>query len=69
VKAKLDGEYASALKAGKGLKMDIKCFRGSLGVFAGDKSVVEGGTGEMKKAEEQTTSQTEEAEEKETIAK
>ena len=53
VKAKLDGEYAEALKAGKGLKMDIKCFLGSLGVFAGDKSVVEGGTGEMKKAEEQ----------------
>lgn len=49
VKAKLDGDYASALKAGKGLKMDIKCFLGSLGVFAGDKSVVEGGTGEMKK--------------------
>ena len=50
VKAKLDGEYASALKAGKGLKMDIKCFLGSLGVFAGDKSVVEGGTGNLKKA-------------------
>lgn len=63
VKAKLDGEYASALKAGKGLKMDIKCFLGSLGVFAGDKSVVEGGTGEMKK--EQKT----EEQEKETIAK
>lgn len=62
VKAKLDGEYASALKAGKGLKMDIKCFLGSLGVFAGDKSIVEGGTGEMKKAEEQT-------EQKETVGK
>ena len=52
VKAKLDGEYAGALKAGKGLKMDIKCFLGSVGVFKGDKSVVEGGTGEMKKQEE-----------------
>lgn len=52
-KAKLDGEYAGALKAGKGLKMDIKCFLGSLGVFAGDKSVVEGGTGEMKKDREE----------------
>lgn len=62
-KAKLDGEYASALKAGKGLKMDIKCFLGSLGVFAGDKSIVEGGTGEMKK--EQKT----EEQEKETVAK
>lgn len=48
VKAKLDGEYAKNI----GLKMDIKCFLGSLGVFAGDKSVVEGGTGEMKKREE-----------------
>ena len=48
VNAKLDGEYAKNI----GLKMDIKCFLGSLGVFAGDKSVVEGGTGEMKKREE-----------------
>lgn len=64
VKAKLDGEYAEKI----GLKMDIKCFLGSLGVFAGDKSVVEGGTGEMKKAEE-AVDQTEKTEEKETIAK
>lgn len=49
VKAKLDGEYAANL----GLKMDIKCFLGSVGVFGGDKSVVEGGTGEIKKASEQ----------------
>ena len=63
VKAKLDGEYASALKAGKGLKMDTKCFLGSLGVFAGDKSVVEGGTGEMKKEQKA------EEQEKETAAK
>ena len=47
VKAKLDGEYAKNL----GLKMDIKCFLGSVGVFAKDDSVVEGGTGEMKKQE------------------
>ncbi|MCR4612177.1 MAG: sugar transferase [Lachnospiraceae bacterium] len=47
VKAKLDGEYAKQL----GLKMDIKCFLGSVGVFAKDDSVVEGGTGEMKKHE------------------
>ena len=40
VKAKLDGEYASHLS----LYFDIKCFLGSLGVFVGDKSVVEGGT-------------------------
>lgn len=60
VKAKLDGEYVTALNSGKGLAMDIKCFLGSLGVFVGDKSVVEGGTGEMKKAE---------MEEKETLGK
>lgn len=40
VKAKLDGEYTSHLS----LYFDIKCFLGSLGVFIGDKSVVEGGT-------------------------
>lgn len=45
VKAKLDGEYTQNL----GLKMDIKCFLGSVGVFAKDDSVVEGGTGEMKR--------------------
>lgn len=45
IKAKLDGEYASKL----GPVMDIRCFLGSLGVFKGDSSVVEGGTGEMKK--------------------
>ena len=48
VKAKLDGEYVKNL----GLKMDIKCFLGSLRVFAKDESVVEGGTGEMKKKEQ-----------------
>ena len=48
VKAKLDGEYTRNL----GIKMDIKCFLGSVGVFAKDDSVVEGGTGEMKKIED-----------------
>ena len=47
VKAKLDGEYVQKL----GLGMDIKCFLGSLHVFGKDDSVVEGGTGEMKKQE------------------
>lgn len=50
-KAKLDGEYSQALKNRQGLKMDIKCFLGSLGVFIGDKGVIEGGTGEMRKQE------------------
>ena len=45
VKAKLDGEYVKKM----GPLMDLKCFLGSVGVFAHDDSVVEGGTGEMKK--------------------
>lgn len=44
-KAKLDGEYVKKL----GLWMDVKCFLGSFGVIIHDSSVVEGGTGEMKK--------------------
>ena len=44
-KAKLDGEYVEKLSFG----MDVKCFLGSVGVFGGDDSVVEGGTGEMAK--------------------
>lgn len=44
-KAKLDGEYVARM----GLGMDLKCFLGSVGVFGGDDSVVEGGTGEMAK--------------------
>lgn len=45
VKAKLDGEYVARLSLG----MDIMCFLGSLHVFRKDDSVVEGGTGQMKK--------------------
>lgn len=44
-KAKLDGDYVQNI----GLKMDAKCFLGSVHVFGKDESVVEGGTGEMKK--------------------
>ena len=47
VKAQFDGEYAKNLSFG----FDMKCFFGSVGVFKGDSSVVEGGTGEMKKHE------------------
>lgn len=57
-KAKLDGEYVSKM----GLKMDAKVFRGSLHVFGKDDSVVEGGTGEMKKHE--TTEETDEVKKK-----
>ena len=48
-KAKLDGEYVSKM----GLLMDIKCFLGSVHVVGKDDTVVEGGTGEMKKASNQ----------------
>ena len=44
-KAKLDGVYVEKLSLG----MDVKCFLGSVGVFGGDDSVVEGGTGEMRR--------------------
>ena len=46
-KARLDGEYVQKM----GLKMDAKCFLGSVHVFGQDDSVVEGGTGEMEKEE------------------
>lgn len=48
-KAKLDGEYVKKI----GPVMDIKCFLGSVHVFGKDESVVEGGTGEMKKDRDQ----------------
>ena len=50
VKAKLDGEYTKNI----GLKMDFKCFLGSVGVFKGDSSVVEGGTGGLKRGRNRT---------------
>ncbi len=48
-KAKLDGVYTEALEKGgaAALKMDLKCFTGSLHVFGNDDTVVEGGTGEL----------------------
>lgn len=45
-KARMDGEYVQHM----GALMDVKCFFGSVGVFGGDPSVVEGGTGQMAKA-------------------
>lgn len=45
VKAKLDGEYVEK----ESLLFDIKCFLGTVGKVAKDDSVVEGGTGEIKK--------------------
>ena len=54
VKAKFDGEYATALNAGKfkGFAMDVKCFFGTIVSVLKSDGVVEGGTGEMKKHEE-----------------
>ncbi len=51
VKARLDGEYAMALNAGKfkGIAMDIKCFFGTIISVLKSDGVVEGGTGEMNK--------------------
>lgn len=54
VKAKFDGEYTAALNRGsfRGFAMDVRCFFGTIvSVFRSD-GVVEGGTGEMKKREE-----------------
>ena len=46
-KAKLDGEYAEKLS----FKFDCKCFFGSVHVVGNDDSVVEGGTGKLKKVQ------------------
>ena len=52
-KAKLDGEYAAALKKSSlsGLKMDIKVFVDSVKAVLKSDGVVEGGTGEIHKQE------------------
>jgi O-antigen biosynthesis protein WbqP len=54
-KAKLDGEYVAALNAGgfKGFVMDVKCFFGTISSVIRSEGVIEGGTGELKKQEEQ----------------
>lgn len=55
VKAKFDGEYAAALNAGKfkGFAMDVKCFLGTIVSVLKHDGVVEGGTGELKKHEDE----------------
>ena len=54
IKAKYDGEYAAALRAGrfKGALMDIRCVLGTFSSVIGSRGVVEGGTGELKREEE-----------------
>lgn len=52
-KARFDGEYVRILNEGgwKAFKMDVRCFLGTaISAFRGD-GVVEGGTGELKKRE------------------
>ncbi len=56
VKAKFDGEYTAALNSGHGLKMDWKCFWGTVKSVLKSEGVVEGGTGEMNKEKENTES-------------
>lgn len=53
-KAKLDGEYAARLNAGKfkGFAMDVKCFFGTIVSVLKHDGVVEGGTGARKKETE-----------------
>ncbi len=52
-KAKLDGEYVSHLRQGgfKALFFDVKCFFGTIKSVLKSDGVVEGGTGELHKAE------------------
>lgn len=48
-KARLDGEYVSKI----GLEMDIRVFLKSFHVFGKDETIIEGGTGKLKKIDEQ----------------
>lgn len=54
-KAKFDGEYAAALNAGrcKGFAMDVKCFFGTIVSVLKHDGVVEGGTGELEKKQDE----------------
>ncbi len=60
VKAKLDGEYVQKM----GFFFDVKCFFGTIFSVLKSDGVVEGGTGEMKRAEEEKENQTENDENK-----
>lgn len=57
VKAKLDGEYVEKLNAGKfkGIAMDWKCFWGTIFSVLKSDGVVEGGTVEMKKQQQENS--------------
>ena len=60
-KAKLDGEYAAAIKAGvfRGVLMDAKCFFGTVRSVLRSDGVVEGGTGRLKNGRKKDGSQNE----------
>lgn len=55
IKAKLDGEYVAALNSGgfKGFAMDVKCFFGTILSVLKSDGVIEGGTGNLEKVEEE----------------
>ncbi len=53
VKAKIDGDYTMALNIGHGFRMDCHCFFGTVKSVLKSDGVVEGGTGEMKKAKQE----------------
>ena len=58
LKARLDGEYVERLGSSSlsGIKMDVKCFFGTIKSVLKSEGVVEGGTGELeRKAEENDT--------------
>ncbi len=59
VKAKFDGEYVEALKNGKGFRMDVKCFFGTIKSVLSSDGVVEGGTGELERQEQQSANESE----------
>lgn len=54
VKAKLDGDYVTALNSGKfkGFVMDVRCFIGTFVSVLKSDGVVEGGTGELNREQE-----------------
>ncbi len=55
VKAKFDGEYATAINKGwfRGFAMDVRCFFGTFSSVLRSDGVVEGGTGELERQEKE----------------
>ena len=47
----IDGEYAAALREGRGCAMDVRCFFKTFISILRSEGVVEGGTGELEKKE------------------